>query len=147
MVPFLPNLPALWDMFYLPPPTPFPNLLYSTVSTRRLAFMENTNRFPLPSSLVGFGHWRHCQEIEEWENNQPRLFISLRCSLLSSLTKGWWSPGCLSSSPSSADPQDYLSTFHFTPESAKTFLWSLTSPRSGVFQNLPLVLVNSFTSF
>lgn len=144
MIPFLPNLPALWDMFYLPPPTPLPNLLYSTLSTRRLAFMENTNRFLCHLAWLALANGGTAKRSKNGKT------MSLGCLFLSPapcchhLPEAGGLQAVLSSSPSSGGSTDYHFTFHFTPESTITFLSLLTSVCSNISPWFCLTLLTSF---
>lgn len=131
-------------MFYLPPPTPLPNLLYSALSTRGLAFMENTNRFLC--HLV----WLALDNGGTAERSKNGNTLSLGCLVLSPapcchhLPEAGGLQAVLSPSPSSGGSRDHHSTFHLTPKSAETFLSLLTSVCSNVSPWFCLTVLTSF---
>lgn len=106
-------------MFYLPPPTPLPNLLYLTLSTRRLAFMKNTNRFLCHLAWLALANGGTAKRSKNGKTMSPGYFFLSPAPCCPHLPEAGGLPAVLSSSPSSAGSRHYHSTFHLTPEGAK----------------------------
>lgn len=106
--------------------------------------MENTNRFLCHLAWLALANGGHCQEIKECQTMSLGCFFLSLAPCYHHLPESDGLQAVLSSSPSSGGSHDYHSSFHFTPESAITFLSLLASVCSNISPWFCLTLLTAF---